>query len=68
MQQNWSRQEFHHINQQLEEIFMCVVPGSYARPFALPMHKGYVVVHHDNTVITILKKDREYRKRSRRNL
>jgi len=65
--EHWSRQEFRQIKQQLEEMFMCVVPGSYARPFALPQYKGYVVVHQDNTVITILEKDREYRKRIKRN-
>ena len=40
----------------LEEMFMCVVPGSYARPFPLPEYKGFKVVHRDNTVITIIAK------------
>ena len=64
--QHWSRQEFRQMKQKLEEMFMSVVPGSYARPFALPMYKGYVVVHQDNTVITILEKDQQYKKSLRR--
>ena len=64
--EHWSREEFRQIKQQLEELFMSVVPGSYARPFALPAYKGYVVVHQDNTVITILEKDQHYRKTHRR--
>jgi hypothetical protein len=61
----WTMQEFHQVKQQLEEMFMSVVPGSYARFFALPQYKGYVVVHQDNTVITILEKDQQFRKKSR---
>ena len=64
--ERWSRQEFRQMKQQLEEMFMIVVPGSYARPFALPMYKGYVAVHQDNTVITILEKDHQYKKSHRR--
>ena len=63
---HWSREEFRQVKKQLEEIFMSVVPGSYARSFALPHYKGYVVVHQDNTVITILKKDKQYKKSHRR--
>ena len=63
--EHWSREEFRQIKQQLEEMFMSVVPGSYTRPFALPVYKGYVVVHQDNTVITILEKDQHYRKSHR---
>ncbi len=40
----------------LEDIFTSVVPGSYARPFSLPEHKGFKVIHRDNTVITIIPK------------
>ncbi len=59
----YSRNEFHETKRQLEEMFLNVVPGSYARSFALPEHKGYVVVHQDNTVITILdKKEMKIRK------
>ena len=61
----FSREEFLATKQQLEEMFMSVVPGSYARPFSLPKYKGYVVVHKDNTVITILEKDKAYRKKQR---
>ena len=63
--EHYSRREFHQMKEQLEEMFLCVVPGSYTRPFALPEHKGYVVVHKDNTVITILEKDQHYRKSHR---
>ena len=63
--ERWTRKEYFKVKQQLEEIFMSVVPGSYARPFALPQYKGYVVVHQDNTVITILEKDQAYRKKQR---
>ena len=65
--EHWSREEFFIVKQHLEEMFMSVVPGSYARPFALPMYKGYVIVHQGNTVITILEKDLEYRKQIKRN-
>jgi hypothetical protein len=61
----WTMQEFYEVKQQLEEIFMSVVPGSYTRPFALPNFKGYVVVHQDNKVITIMEKDQHFRKKSR---
>ncbi len=60
--ENYTRAEFYQMKQQLEEMFLSVVPGSYARTFALPQYKGYVVVHQDNTVITILEKDQHYRK------
>ena len=60
--ENYTRAEFYQMKLQLEEMFLSVVPGSYKRPFALPEHKGYVVVHQDNTVITILEKDQHYRK------
>jgi hypothetical protein len=59
---HWTQDEFYVMKQQLEEMFLSVVPGSYRRPFALPKYKGYVVVHQDNTVITILEKDERYRK------
>ena len=61
----FSREEFLTAKRQLEEMFMSVVPGSYARPFALPKFKGYVVIHQDNTVITIMEKDQAYRKKMR---
>ena len=61
----FSREEFLTTKQQLEEMFMSVVPGSYTRPFALPKFKGYVIIHQDNTVITILEKDQAYRKKMR---
>ncbi len=54
----YSRKEFQETKQMLEEVFMNVVPTSYARPFALPGHKGFKVIHQDNTVITILEKRR----------
>jgi len=53
----WTREEFLSIKSYLEKVFMSVIPGSYARPFSLPEYKGYVVIHRDNTVITILEKD-----------
>ncbi len=64
--EHWSRQEFRQMKEQLEKMFMSVVPGSYSRPFVLPQYKGYVVVHQDNTVITILEKDQQYKKSGRR--
>lgn len=53
-----SREEFLETHSTLEDIFNSVVPGSYSRPFGLPGFKGYIVVHRDNTVITILEKKR----------
>ena len=61
----YTREEFYSTKQLLEDMFLNVVPGSYARSFALPEYKGYVVVHQDNTVITILEKDQAYRKKQR---
>ena len=61
----FSKEEFLAAKQMLEEMFMSVVPGSHARPFALPHFKGYVVIHQDNTVITLLEKDQAYRKKMR---
>ena len=53
----YSRQEFYETKRKLEEMFMSVVPGSYARSFALPNYKGYKVIHQGNTVITIIEKN-----------
>ena len=63
--EHWNKEEFLNIKYQLEEMFMRVVPGSYDRPFSLPDTKGYVVVHHENTVITFLEKDPAYRKKQK---
>ena len=52
----YSKSEFYEAKQFLDEIFLNVVPCTYARPFALPKYKGFVVVHKENTVITILDK------------
>ena len=62
----YTKEEFYATKKFLEGMFINVVPGSYARSFALPEYKGYVVVHQDNTVITILKKDQRYKKSLRR--
>ena len=62
----YTKNEFNETKRQLEDIFLNVVPGSYARSFALPEHKGYVVVHQDNTVITILDKKRIKIRKGRR--
>ncbi len=59
---HWTHAEFYAMKLQLEEMFLSVVPGSYRRHFPLPEHKGYVVVHEGDTVITILEKDQRYRK------
>jgi len=59
----YTKAEFYETKKQLEEIFANVVPGSYARSFALPQYKGYVVVHQDNTVITILEKNDKHNRR-----
>ena len=52
----YNHAELMDTKQLLEEIFLLVVPGSYARPFPLPKYKGFKVVHRDNTVITIIPK------------
>ena len=54
----YSKNEFYETQKMLEEIFTNIVPSSYARPFALPGHKGFKVIHQDDTVITILEKRR----------
>ncbi len=59
---HWTQDEFYAMKQQLEAMFLSVVPGSYRRPFPLPEYKGYMVVHEGDTVITILEKDERYRK------
>ncbi len=61
----YTRKEFYATKKLFEDMFLNVVSGSYARSFALPEYKGYVVVHQDNTVITILEKDQAYRKKQR---
>jgi len=52
----YSQADIMSTKQLLEDIFISVVPGSYARPFSLPQYKGYKVIHRDNTVITIISK------------
>ena len=52
----YSQQDMHEAQKYLEEMFSTVIPGSYGRPFALPQHKGFKVIHKDNTVITIISK------------
>lgn len=54
----YSKKEFYETKKMLEEMFTNIVPSSYARPFALPGHKGFKVIHQDDTVITILEKRR----------
>ncbi len=54
----YSKKEFYETKKLLEEMFTNIVPSSYARPFALPGHKGFKVIHQDDTVITILEKRR----------
>ncbi len=56
----YSHDEFLAARQELEEIFRSVIPGSYGRPFALPRYKGYRVIHRDNTILTIIEKNRSH--------
>lgn len=58
----YSKKEFYETKQLLEEMFEHIVPGSYARSFTLPGYKGYKVVHQENTVITIIQKNRKEKK------
>ena len=52
----YTRNEFYETKKQLEELFLHMIPGSYARPFSLPGYKGFSVVHQENNVITIVPK------------
>jgi hypothetical protein len=54
----YTHAEYRGAREELENLFVDMVPGSYARPFALPRHKGFLVVHRENRVITILPKRR----------
>jgi len=58
----YSKKEFDETKKLLEELFEHMVPGSYAKSFALPGYKGYKVVHQENTVITIFEKNRRNKK------
>ena len=54
----YTKNEFYKTKKELEELFSQMIPGSYARPFSLPGHKGFSVVHQENYVITIIPKYR----------
>jgi len=55
----YNHADYMEARQLLEEMFNSVIPGSYGRPFPLPEHKGFKVIHRDNTVITIVPKKRK---------
>ncbi len=54
----FSRKDILLVKSYLEgNLFKNVVPLSYSRPFALPIHKGFRVIHRENVVITIVPKN-----------
>ncbi len=53
----YTKDEFYETKRQLEELFENMIPGSYARSFALPGYKGFKVIHQENRVITIIEKN-----------
>ena len=62
----YTRNEFDETKEKLEELFLNMIPGSYARPFSLPGHKGFSVVHQENCVITIIPKNKTKNRFKRR--
>jgi len=62
----YTHEDFLEAKQELEKMLLRVVPGSYSHPIPLPCYKGYVVIHRDNTVITILEKDHSFLRKKRR--
>jgi hypothetical protein len=49
--------DIHYAQRYLYDLLARVVPGSYGRPFGLPEHKGYKVVHREGSVLTIVPRE-----------
>ena len=53
----YTRYDLHYAQRYLYHQLARVIPGSYARPFGLPGHKGYKVIHQDGKVLTVVPRE-----------
>jgi len=52
--ENYSIHDIDYALRYLHHQLAKVIPTSYARPIALPEHKGFKVIHQDGTALSIV--------------